>query len=258
MKNQNYRKNKLIELWQAGQKTINGWLALPDGSCSEAMAHAGWDSLTIDMQHGLVDYQDALNMLRGISTTETVPMVRVPWLDEGIIMKMLDAGTYGIICPMINTADDAARLAKACRYPPRGVRSTGPVRASLYGGADYAKNADDTVLCFAMIETLEAVKNLESILAVKEINGIYIGPSDLSLAHGYQPGFDREEPQMLEVITSIISRVSSNRKFLGIHCGSVAYGRRMLGLGANFITVGSDMRFVSAGAKAVVGEFREG
>ncbi len=253
-----FRENALLKTWQDGRGTVNGWLSLPDANCTEAMAHAGWDSLTIDMQHGLVGYTDAVNMLRAISTTDVVPMVRVPWLEEGTIMKMLDAGAYGIICPMINNQEEAVRLARACRYPPRGGRSTGPIRASIYGGADYAKHADDTVLCFAMIETVEAVANLESIVAVEEINGIYIGPSDLSLTHGYGPGFDREEPQMLELIGSIIRRVRAAGKYCGIHCGSVSYGKRMLALGANFVTVGSDMRFVRNGADAVVKEFRMG
>lgn len=252
-----FRENALLKSWRDGRKTLNGWLSLPDANCSEAMAHAGWDSLTIDMQHGLVGYRDAVAMLRAISTTDVVPIVRVPWLEEGTIMKMLDAGTYGIICPMINNQDAAARLAKACRYPPRGIRSAGPVRALIYGGQDYSKYADDTVLCFAMIETVEAVRNLDSILAVEEVNGIYIGPSDLSLTHGYGPGFDRQEPQMLELIGSIIARVSAAGKYCGIHCESVTYGTRMLAQGASFITVGSDMRFVKAAAGAVVTEFRK-
>ena len=102
------------------------------------MAHQGWDSLTIDLQHGVVDYQTAVGMLQAISTTAVVPMVRVPWLDPGIVMKMLDAGSYGVICPMINNRDEAETFVRACRYPPRGSRSMGPIRATLYAGDDYA------------------------------------------------------------------------------------------------------------------------
>ena len=253
-----FRDNTLLRAWRSGVHTVNGWLALPDACCAEAMAHAGWDSLTIDMQHGLVDYHDALAMLQAISTTAVMPLVRVPWLDEGIIMKMLDAGAYGIICPMINTPQQALRFARACRYPPRGVRSIGPVRAALYAGPEYASHADDMLLSLAMVETLDALANLDAILDVDELSGIYIGPSDLSLAHGLKPGMDREEPVMLQAIGTVIEKTAAAGRFCGIHCASVAYAYRMLARGANFATVGSDMRFVSAAASAVVEEFRRG
>jgi len=96
------RENTIRTLWKAGRPVVNGWLAIPNVFSAETMAHAGWDSLTVDMQHGVVDYQAALGMLTAISTTPAIPLVRVPWLDSGIIMKMLDAGAYGVICPMIN------------------------------------------------------------------------------------------------------------------------------------------------------------
>ncbi len=246
------RPNLLLENWRRGEATINGWLGIPDGASAETMAHAGWDSLTIDMQHGLIDYKDAVNCLRAISTTSVVPMVRVPWLDQGIIMKMLDAGAYGIICPMISTPEEARLFAACCRYPSRGIRSTGPIRASLFGGPLYQEHADNLVISLAMVETLEAMKNLEAICDVEELDGIYIGPSDLSLAHGFKPGFDREEPEMLQAIERISAVCRKRGKYLGIHCGSVAYGRRMIDMGATMITVGSDLRFVAAGAKETV------
>lgn len=219
------------------------------------MANAGWDSVTIDMQHGLIDYQSAVGCLRAISTTNTVPMVRVPWLDPAIIMKMLDAGAYGIICPMISTEEEARCFASFCRYPPRGIRSTGPIRASLYGGSTYQQHADNLVLSLAMIETLEGMKNLDGICGVEELDGIYIGPSDLSLAHGFKPGFDREEPEMLKAIEKVIAATRRAGKYLGIHCGSVAYGKRMIDMGATMITVGSDLRFIAAGAGETVKSF---
>jgi 4-hydroxy-2-oxoheptanedioate aldolase len=140
------RENRIRSLWSQGEAAVNGWLAIPSAFSAETMAHAGWDSLTIDMQHGVIDYQAAVNMLTAISTTPTVPIVRVPWLDPGIIMKMLDAGAYGVICPMVNTREDAEKLVAATHYPPRGTRSFGPIRALLYAGADYARHANDTVI----------------------------------------------------------------------------------------------------------------
>ena len=256
MENQHaVRPNHLLRKWSGGTPTINGWLGIPDGSSAEVMAHAGWDSVTIDMQHGLVDYRDAVGCLRAISTTDAVPMARVPWLDPGIIMKMLDAGAYGIICPMISTAEEARRFASCCRYPPRGTRSTGPIRAALYAGPAYQQQADDLVISFAMIETLEGMRNLDAICEVEELDGIYIGPSDLSLTHGFKPGFDREEPEMLAAIETVIAATRRAGKYLGIHCGSVSYGKRMIDMGANMITVGSDLRFIAAGAGETVKSF---
>eukprot|EP01136_Pigoraptor_vietnamica_P001471 Opistho-1_new@28150 len=104
------RSNRLREIWAGGGAVVNGWLAIPNSFSAETMAHQGWDSLTIDLQHGVVDYQAMIPMLQAISTTDTVPVVRVPWLEPGILMKTLDAGAYGVICPMVNTREDAQKL----------------------------------------------------------------------------------------------------------------------------------------------------
>jgi 4-hydroxy-2-oxoheptanedioate aldolase len=120
------RENKLRRLWTSGGAAVNGWLAIPNSFSAETMAHQGWDSLTVDMQHGVVDYQAMVTMLQAVSTTETVPMVRVPWLEPGILMKALDAGAYGVICPMVNSRADAQNLVAWTHYAPRGTRSFGP------------------------------------------------------------------------------------------------------------------------------------
>ena len=184
------RPNALRALWQSGGAAVNGWLAIANSFSAETMAHQGWDSLTIDLQHGVVDYQTMVTMLQAISTTATVPIVRVPWLEPGILMKALDAGAYGVICPMVNSREDAQKLVAYTHYAPRGTRSFGPVRALLYGGADYPQHANDTIVTFAMIETAAALENLDEILSVEGLDAIYIGPSDLSLALGCTPTFD--------------------------------------------------------------------
>jgi 4-hydroxy-2-oxoheptanedioate aldolase len=250
-------KNALIQSWNEGRSTLNGWLAIPNTSTAEVMAHQGWDSLTIDLQHGLSDYSSALGMLTAISTTPTVAMARVPWLDEGIIMRMLDAGCYGIICPMINTADDAARFARACLYAPNGSRSFGPVRVGLYAGPDYYKTANEEVLSIGMIESRAALDNLNAILDVEELKAVYIGPADLSLALGCTPQFDQEEKPVVEAIEHIVSSAKAKGKWVGMHNATVAYARRMIALGVDFVSVGSDLRLMTAGAAAVVSEFRK-
>lgn len=250
------RENRLKRLWAESQAAVNGWCAVPSSFSAEIMAHQGWDSLTIDLQHGLVDYQAAIPMLQAISTTDTVPMVRVPWLDSGILMKMLDAGAYGVICPMISSWEEAERLVAACRYPPLGGRSFGPIRASLYAGADYPAHANNTVAVFAMIETRQALDNLDDIVAVEGLDGLYIGPSDLSSALGYKPGFDRTEPELVEAIDLVLAKTKERNLVAGIHNGSVAYARSMIEKGFQLVTVGSDARFIAAGAAETVAEIR--
>jgi len=252
------RENRLRRLWREGGAAVNGWLAIPSSVSAEAMAHQGWDSLTIDMQHGLVDYTNAVPMLQGISTTETVPLARVPWLEPGIIMKALDAGAYGIICPMVNTREDAERFVGACRYAPQGYRSFGPTRALLYAGADYPKHANQTVLTIAMIETAQALENLEAIVSTPGLDGIYIGPADLARSLGHTPKFDHTEPELPEPIERIMTAAKAHGVVPGIHCGSAAYARRMIDLGFQLVTLLSDQRLLSAAAKAIVEETRGG
>ena len=135
------KKNKLKLMFKEGKSVINGWLQIPHSFSAEVMAKQEWDSLTIDLQHGVVDYSSALQMFQAISLTETVPMARVNWNEPGQIMKILDAGCYGIICPMVSNREEAEKFVQACLYPPKGYRSFGPIRGLLYGGPDYGDHA---------------------------------------------------------------------------------------------------------------------
>ena len=247
------RKNKVKEMMKAGKPVINGWLQIPSTVSAEVMAHQGWDSLTIDMQHGLVDYTNALPMLQTISTTDVTPLARVNWNEPGQIMKILDAGCYGIICPMVSNKEEAERFVQACMYPPRGYRSFGPVRGLIYGGSDYAKHANDEMLKLAMIETKESLEKLDEIMSTPGLDGIYIGPADLSLAIGEEPGFDRaESTKAYSEILRILEHAKKNNIFAGIHNGTPEYAQKMIAKGFNFVTIGADQRALSAGAKAVV------
>jgi len=213
------RENTLRKIWARGEAVVNGWLAIPSAFSAEVMAHQGFDSLVVDMQHGVVDYQVAVTMLQAISTTNVVPMARVPWNDPARLMKILDAGVYGVICPMINTREEAEALVRHCKYPPRGHRSWGPVRATIYAGADYGDHANDDLVIMPMIETAEALKNLDDILSVPGVDAIYVGPSDLSLALGCKPRLDQTDTS--------------------------AYSLRMIEAGYQFVTIASDSRFLA-------------
>lgn len=250
------RENRLRALWREDRAAVNGWLAIPDSFSAETMAHAGWDSLTIDLQHGIVDYQAMVPMLQAISTTATVPLVRVPWLEPGILMKTLDAGAYGVICPMVNTREDAQRLVAYTHYAPKGTRSFGPMRGFLYGGADYPQHADATIVRFAMIETRQALDNLDAILSVEGLDAIYIGPSDLSLSLGCRPDMDNPEPPVAQAIDHILARAKAHGVVAGIHNMGADAARARIAKGFRFVTIGSDARLLAAGAQQVVAQMR--
>ena len=250
------RANNVRKIWRKGGAVINGWCSIPDGFAAEVMANQGFDSVTVDLQHGIVHYDSSIAMLQGISTTNATPMCRVPWLEEGIIMKMLDAGCYGIICPMINNAEEADRLARTCRYPPRGYRSNGPARASLYGGGDYQKKANATVLAIGMIETEDGLKNLDAILKVKGLDAIYVGPSDLGLALGREAKLDQTDPVVVKQITYIRETCKKRGVKVGIHCGSWEYAKKMVKEGFDLVTLSVDYRILAVAAASMVKNMR--
>ena len=252
------RANRLRTLWQNDQAAVNGWLAIPSSFSAEVMAHQGWDTLTIDLQHGVIDYPAMVTMLQAISTTPTVPIVRVPWLEPGAIMKCLDAGAYGLICPMVNTREDAQKFVAWTSYAPRGTRSFGPVRALLYGGADYPQHANDTIVRFAMIETAQALDNLDAIMSVEGLDAVYIGPSDLSLALGCRPVFDDVDPPVAQAIDHILERATAHGLKAGVHNGVADGALARIQKGFRFVTVGSDARLMAASSQQVLAQMRAG
>ena len=250
-------KNSILDIWKSGKAAINGWLSIPNSFTAESMAKMGWDSLTIDFQHGRNDYSTSLPMLQAISNTPTIPFARVPWNEPGIIMRMLDAGTYGIIAPMINTKEECEKFVSYCRYPPSGQRSFGPMRAQLAYGLDYQENANSQIVTLAMIETQEAVQNIDEILSVKDLNGVYIGPADMSLAYGLKPKFDVKEDPIFSNIKLIVNKAKEHGKIAGIHNGTTQYAKEMIALGYQFVTISSDYRAMSSFAQSIVKDMKE-
>ena len=250
------RENRVRQIWAAGGTVLNGWCSIPSGFAAELMAQLGWDSLVIDAQHGLVGYSDMVAMLQGISTTAVTPLVRVPWNAPAEIMKALDAGAYGIICPMINSRAECAAFVGACRYAPKGYRSSGPIRAALYGGPDYTVKANETVLAMAMIETREALASLDAIVSTPDLDAVYVGPSDLSVSMGLPHGLDRNEDIVLRALADILGACRRHGIKAGIHTGSAAYAKRMLEMGFDFVTLLSDARFMTLAAGETVRDMR--
>ncbi|HEV8436843.1 MAG TPA: aldolase/citrate lyase family protein [Methylomirabilota bacterium] len=252
------RENTLKSVWGKGQAVVNGWLSIPSAFSAEVMAHQGFDSLTVDMQHGVVDYQAAVTMLQAISTTAVMPLARVPWNDPARLMKILDAGVYGVICPMINTPAEAEALVQACKYPPRGYRSWGPVRASIYAGTDYGDHANDDIVVMPMIETAQALNNLDDILKVPGVDAVYVGPSDLSLSLGCKPRLDQTDPPVVEAQQRIVEACKRHGVIAGIHNSTAAYAVKMIAAGYQFVTLASDSRFLAAKAAEEVAVIRQG
>jgi 4-hydroxy-2-oxoheptanedioate aldolase len=240
-------QNRLRELWGEDKPALGCWLSIPDSFCAEMIAHLGFDWLCIDMQHGLIDYQRALTMLQAISTTAAAPVVRVPWNDPGIIMKMLDAGACAVIVPMIETPADAERAVAACRYPPAGARSFGPTRAMVAAGDDYFANANEYVCCIPMIETRPALDNLDDILSVPGVDAVYIGPMDLSLALGLPPKPDGDEPVYAQARQKVLDACRRHNVVAGIH-SSAAAGPDRVAQGFRFVLIASDVTALGRGA----------
>jgi 4-hydroxy-2-oxoheptanedioate aldolase len=257
--------NPIKTLWGQGKPVLNGWLSIACPFTAEIMAAQGYDALTIDLQHGLIGYEVAMTMLQAMRASGVAPLARVPWLDPGAVMRVLDAGAYGVICPMIETAEEAERLVSFVRYPPIGTRSFGPLRAAVAASAgditDYGSHADEQMLCFAMIETAQAVAHVDEIVTVPGLDSIYIGPADLTLGltgKRYRPGVDREEPELIETIRHLLDRAHQAGIRAGLHTGTLAYGTRAVEWGFDLVTVSSDLHLLAGAAHASVQAFRNG
>ncbi len=251
------RENRLRQIWAEGRPAFGGWLTIPSSFSAELFAHAGFDWLCIDLQHGLIDYQVAVTMLQAISTTDTVPIVRVPWNEPGIIMKSLDAGAYGIIIPMVNSGAEAEAAVAACRYPPRGIRSYGPIRAVYYAGRDYFAHAEETALCIVMIETKEAIERLDDILGVPGVDAVFVGPADLSVSLGLAPASDRDEPAFADAIQRVLDACHRHKVVPGAHAGNPTVARKRIDQGFLLIEMCDDANALASTAAADLKALRE-
>jgi 4-hydroxy-2-oxoheptanedioate aldolase len=245
--------NQLKARWKAGKAAVNGWLAIPSGFSAEVMAQCGFDSVTVDMQHGVQDYLSMVQCFQAMDKHPVTKLVRVPWNEPGIIGKALDGGAWGVIAPMINTREQAEAMVSACRYPPHGTRSNGPIRHGTYGVAsNYQSIANDEVLVIPMIETKQAIDNLDSILDVKGIDGIYVGPSDLAFSLGLTPKLDHEDPTILKIYERLIAECGKRGIHAGIHCGSPEYAARMIQMGFRLTTIANDAGLMAKAALEAV------
>ena len=251
------RENALRAIWAQGDAALGGWLTVPSSVSAEIMAHAGFDWVCIDMQHGLIGYSNMVQMLQGIASTNTVPLVRVPRNEPGIIGKCLDAGAWGVIVPMVNSPEEAQAAVEACRYAPVGIRSYGPLRANYYAGFDYFARANREVLCVVMVETQLAVDRVEEIASVVGVDAIYIGPADLSVTLGLAPAPDQPDKVFTDALERVMGACRRNDVVPGI-AGNAQTAVKRLEQGFRLVEAASDVGLLSMGAGSVLARVRPG
>jgi 4-hydroxy-2-oxoheptanedioate aldolase len=231
----------LRELWDSGTPMIGAWCAIPSAFTAEIIGLSGFDFVTIDTQHGLIDYTDMRAMLQALSRSGTRTLARVRWNEPGDIMKALDAGAHGVIVPMVNSPEQARIATEACRYPPHGIRSWGPTRASLDTPNFNPELSNHQVICVVMVETVDAVAHIDDILAVPGIDAVFIGPNDLAISAGLPPTSDPTDPEHQRLINTILKSCQAHGIIAGISCGNTELTRHWINEGFRMLAIPSDV-----------------
>jgi len=242
--------DRVRDRWIAGEVALNAWSTFGGGSAAGVLASAGFDAVTVDLQHGeqtLEGLGDS-DVAGAIERTGAVPFVRIGWNDPATVMRTLDLGARGVICPMVDTAEDAAAFVRFCRYPPLGARSYGPVRSAFGTGRRQTDTANESVLAFAQIETSEGWANVEAICATAGLDGVYVGPADLSLALGFESFADLSAPDMLDALDRVVAAASARGVVPGIHAPSFERAVEMARRGFRFVGAAGDVELLRAGA----------
>ncbi len=252
------RENRVRGIWAEGKAALNGWLHIPSAWSAELIAHQGWDSITVDMQHGMMGMETAIQMLQAISSTDVLPMARVNWNTPGDIMKLLDAGAYGIICPMIETREECEAFVGACRFPPAGYRSHGPTRPRIIVGEDYADDANQQVITLAMIETVKGFENRDEIMSVAGLDGVFVGIGDLRLTMTGAAGFDAADPTVDELLNAILASARQHGIIAGLFAAGADHGIEMIRRGYQFVSIGTDTVILANASATLVNALRAG
>lgn len=225
---------------QSAEPLYNLFQITPTPWVTEWMSKSGIESITLDLQHGMIENSDLLALLQAIRAGGGLPLARLAWNRPEHIMKALDYGVEGLICPMIEDAADTAAFVRAAKYPPLGNRSFGPFRAGLYAAGDYFATANENTLCFAMIETAAAAANLAAIAATPGLDGLYVGPFDLSVGLERPTRADFSDPELLAVIDAALAEARRHDLRTGIFTANPADARRMAAKGFDLISCGTE------------------
>lgn len=249
----NYFKAKLKKTQQIGM-----WVGLADGYCAEIAANAGFDWLLIDGEHAPNDLRTILHQLQSIAAYPSQAVVRPVTGDVGLIKQLLDIGAQTLLIPMIETAEQAELMVKATRYPPEGIRGVGSAlaRASRWNSlSNYLNEADEQICVLVQIESKKGLENIDAILAVEGIDGVFIGPADLSAALGHRgnPG----HPEVQEIIVSSIKKIRQAGKAAGILSADEKLAKHYLSLGTEFVAVGVDSSLLMKSMSQLLGKFKD-
>jgi len=249
-------ENRLKATWRAGGAALNLWSTIPSAWTAELLATTGYDAITIDMQHGLADYATTVAMLQAIGGRASV-LIRLPWNDPALIMRVLDAGAAGVICPLVNSRAEAEALVAACRYPPAGFRSFGPVRAGLGDPLGYVGAGAETAAVIAMIETAEGLERVDEIAAAPGLDGLYVGPADLSLSLGLADVGNFANPALRAALERVLAAAARHGVVPGCHATTPADAALLIGMGFRLTSPASDSALLQAGALAALAVTRE-
>lgn len=249
-------ENPLKKVWSEGRAAFGLWMVTPGSFGAEVLGRAGADYVCVDQQHGLIGYDAMLPMLQAAGVMGSAPITRVLQNDAGLIGKSLDAGAWGVIVPLVNSAEEAARAVAACRYPPNGIRSYGPIRASGVVGSGDPGDLQREALCLIMVETREALERVDEIAATPGLDGIYIGPSDLALSLGLSATLEVTEKEHVDAVQRIRETCHHHGIVAGIHSSSGEWARRHAEAGFDMVTVATDSSLLAGAAHAELAEAR--
>ena len=242
--------SSLRERWGAGEATFGAWCTIPSTWTAELAARSGHDWVVIDTQHGLIGYDVMLPMLQAITAAGVPSLVRVPWNEPGTIMKALDAGAGGVIVPMVNSVVEAEAVVGACRYPPAGFRSMGPIRARLVD-AGWRQP-----LCVVMVETVQAVSLVDDILSVPGVDAVFVGPNDLAVSAGLESSYEGKDPRHREMIEKIAQSARRHGVTAGIMCGTPEVAKQWRDAGYQMLALEADTRLLMSASEQIVARAR--
>jgi 4-hydroxy-2-oxoheptanedioate aldolase len=243
--------------WAEGETALAAWLTLESPAAAAAVASAGFDAVVVDLQHGHATLEDLPHLLAAIDPTPALPFVRAAWNHPADLMRALDLGARGVICPMVDSRVEAEAFVAACRYPPAGTRSYGPIRAAFGRGREQTAAAEDAILLFAMIETADGLAHLDEIAATPGLDGLFVGPADLSLGMGLDTFADLTDPALLTALDAVVAAASAHALTPGIHAPSPAGAASMAGRGFRFVSCAVDEDLLHGAAEAALRGTRE-
>ena len=236
-------------------ESLGGWCSIPSSLTAEIIGRAGFDWVCIDTQHGPIGLGDLVPMLQALDAAGVPALVRVAWNDRAAISHALDSGAIGVIVPMVNSADEAATAAAACRYAPAGARSYGPTRAALRDPAFQSDAANIAVLCFVQIETEEAIAHLDDIASTPGVDGLFVGPADLALSLGTPAGSLVDE-RFRAATREVVRAARAHARAPGVFCATMEAAETAREDGFTMLAIQSDVRLLKSAAAEALSKLR--